>query len=95
MGHQWVYKKTKAEKLKEELKAERESRARERASNDQYEARLRDERDSYKNKARAQKAAKTRLKNRVAAGVCPCCNRTFQNLARHMDHQHPDFKSES
>ncbi len=42
---------------------------------------------------RAEKAAKTRLKNRVAAGVCPCCNRTFANLARHMAGQHPDFNS--
>lgn len=33
----------------------------------------------------------TRIKNRVAAGVCPCCNRTFENLARHMKGQHPDF----
>lgn len=41
---------------------------------------------------RAEKAAKTRLKNRIAAGVCPCCNRTFANLARHMTGQHPDFK---
>lgn len=41
---------------------------------------------------RAEKAAKTRLKNRIAAGVCPCCNRTFVNLQRHMDGQHPEFK---
>lgn len=40
---------------------------------------------------RAEKAAKTRIKNRIAAGVCPCCNRTFQNLARHMQNQHPEF----
>lgn len=45
------------------------------------------------NRARAQKAAKTRLKNRIAAGVCPCCNRTFQNLARHIAGQHPDYSS--
>ena len=33
----------------------------------------------------------TRTKKRVAAGVCPCCNRTFQNLARHMKGQHPEY----
>lgn len=27
----------------------------------------------------------------VGAGVCPCCNRTFKNLARHMAGQHPGF----
>lgn len=50
------------------------------------------QRDSARNKARAEKAAKTRLKNRVKRGVCPCCNRTFQNLARHIETKHPEFK---
>lgn len=40
---------------------------------------------------RAEKAAKTRIKNRIARGVCPCCNRSFENLARHMAGQHPDY----
>lgn len=33
----------------------------------------------------------TKLKNRVGEGVCPCCNRTFQNLMRHMNTKHPYF----
>ena len=40
---------------------------------------------------RAEKAAKTRLKNRVSKGVCPCCNRHFANLAKHMESQHPGY----
>ncbi len=28
--------------------------------------------------------------NRVKNGVCPCCNRTFQNLHRHMKIKHPE-----
>src|SRR5437879_2340021 len=32
---------------------------------------------------RALKAAKTKIINRVKNGVCPCCNRTFQDLQRH------------
>ncbi len=40
-------------------------------------------------------AAKTRIKNRIAAGVCPCCNRSFQNLSRHMSNKHPTFAGES
>ena len=39
---------------------------------------------------RAELAAK-RLKKRAAAGTCPCCQRTFANMAAHMKHQHPDF----
>lgn len=62
--------------------ARRESQRRETA---QAEARTAD----YK--ARAAKGQLTKTKKRVAAGVCPCCNRTFQNLAQHMAGQHPDF----
>lgn len=29
---------------------------------------------------------------RTKAGVCPCCNRTFKQLARHMETKHKDFK---
>ena len=39
----------------------------------------------------AQKSATTRLKNRAKAGVCPCCTRTFKQLAAHMKNKHPDF----
>jgi hypothetical protein len=35
--------------------------------------------------------AQVASKERVSAGVCPCCTRTFQNLAQHMANQHPDF----
>lgn len=61
-------------------------------------ARLADDKAFWRSQAatnesrrRAEKAAKTRLKNRVAAGCCPACNRSFQDLARHMKGQHPDF----
>ena len=35
-----------------------------------------------------------RLKKRTAAGTCPCCQRTFANMAQHMKRQHPDFVKE-
>lgn len=37
----------------------------------------------------------SRLTRRLKAGLCPCCNRSFQNLARHMSTKHPDFESKS
>ena len=40
--------------------------------------------------ARGHKGAHQRTKNRVAKGVCPCCKRSFVNVARHMAGQHPD-----
>ena len=41
--------------------------------------------------ATRQLRAKRRLEKRIASGVCPCCNRTFQDLARHMDTKHKGF----
>lgn len=32
--------------------------------------------------------AHTKMRTRVMNGVCPCCNRTFQNLLRHMQSEH-------
>lgn len=34
----------------------------------------------------------TKTRNRLANGVCPCCHRTFKQLAAHMNNKHPDFK---
>lgn len=42
----------------------------------------------------AQRGQVTRIKNRIAKGICPCCNRTFANLARHMAGQHPAWTLE-
>ena len=36
-----------------------------------------------------------RIARRVKAGVCPCCNRTFTNLARHMTTNHPAMATEA
>ena len=36
----------------------------------------------------------TRQRKRVAEGVCPCCHRTFKQLAAHMKNKHPEFKPE-
>ena len=33
-------------------------------------------------------ASEARLRKRIEGGVCPCCNRTFQNVARHMATKH-------
>lgn len=43
-----------------------------------------------KNSHAATKGTLTKIRKRVHNGVCPCCNRTFANLARHMKTKHPD-----
>lgn len=44
-----------------------------------------------KGKLTGQKIQNTKMKNRIKNGVCPCCNRTFENLAAHMKTKHPDY----
>ena len=61
----------------------------------------RDEDVSYwiaraENEGRSHAATKghlTRAKKRIGNGVCPCCNRHFTNLERHMNTMHPDYKN--
>lgn len=42
---------------------------------------------------RAEKAEREQrlAKKRTAAGTCPCCQRTFANMATHMKREHPQF----
>lgn len=55
---------------------------------------LKDERTRHESTRRSLSATKgvvTRVKRRVGKGVCPCCNRTFRDLARHMESKHPEY----
>lgn len=44
--------------------------------------------------AAAAKGQVTKIKKRASAGICPCCNRHFTQLERHMGSKHPDFGKE-
>jgi hypothetical protein len=86
-GHTWWYVgETETEKLKRQLRSARDNSAYLTSRLDQTKASL-----------RAQKGAATRARNerrrqleRIAAGVCPCCNRSFTNVRRHMASKHAD-----
>lgn len=91
-GHQWGWSKETSEH--EKIRRERDLLK-------QETARLEDERRAAEEaaslaRARAEKAeaATKRLKKRSSAGTCPCCSRTFSNMAEHMKHQHPEFVTE-
>ena len=85
-GHGQLYPaKNEAEKLAEELEHERRRRI--------------DEVEAAKVRANFAEAAKkkaeselARISKRAHAGVCPCCKRTFTNVARHMQTKHKDLK---
>lgn len=90
-GHSRVFTgesvEEKAKRLEKELLNSKESK-------DWYQKQWLDERGEHqdtKNSLRATKAAKTRLKNRIKNGVCPCCQRHFTNLQRHIETKHPEY----
>ena len=87
-GHSMCYtSETPEQKLQRELDATK--LAVETAKRDaEWQRQLR-EKAEKKHKREVRK-----LHVRVGNGVCPCCNRTFSNLARHMGAKHPEFKSE-
>ena len=89
-GHCQVYSRPKLNVLKEQLEGERKKNKR---LNDRLDTAI-DLRDKYLRKFRAQKGQKTKILNRIKKGVCPCCNRQFENLHNHMKTKHPELFEE-
>lgn len=80
----------KEEQLKQELNSLKgqleSSKGNEKFWNEMWQKKV----DENKKINKELKSVKTRVKN----GVCPCCNRTFQDLAKHMKTKHPDQKAQ-
>lgn len=83
-GHNIVFRESLADKLKRKVASLE--------SNNQY---LRESKGRTERQLSAHKGQVTKIKNRIANGVCPCCKRTFADVARHMKNQHPDFATVS
>lgn len=76
-GHGQHYTgKTDAQKLQD-------AQARETALRDQLTAAIRD--------GERTRQQLMRDRERFSKGVCPCCNRSFDNVRRHMASKHPDY----
>ncbi len=88
-GHQQHYPKDESEADK--LRRERDRLAQQIAQRDDELVAERLAREAAERSASAYRGQVTRVKNRVGNGVCPCCNRTFSDLARHMHSKHPDY----
>lgn len=88
-GHPLVYPKgeSEADKLRRENQRLKQNQA-------YLEDRRREAEEAAKHeraRANGYKGHATRITKRAKAGVCPCCNRSFENLRRHMDTKHPTF----
>lgn len=81
LGHTHIRAgKGEAQKLRERLERAEQRRIAERDLREQTERQL-----------AAQKGATTKARRRAAAALCPCCNRSFVQLRRHMAAKHPDY----
>jgi len=89
-GHSQRYGESEADRLKGELAKQAKAR-------EQLEMQLRWKSEDAERAERRRAAAVgqiTKMKNRIANGVCPICNRSFTALHRHMQTKHPDFCKE-
>lgn len=84
IGHIFAWKETEVDRLRAQAdQAKRDAKF------------WRDQADNERRRHASTKGQLTKTKNRVANGVCPCCNRSFEQLARHMKSQHPNYPNEA
>ena len=86
----WGFGTSEIDRLKAQLSAKEREVEQERKRKEwaQQEARITEHR------RRALKGHLTKTKKRISHGVCPCCNRSFENLRRHMTTKHPAYIKE-
>lgn len=82
-GHERGFRKGQDEIKQEEIRRERDRLK-------QDAARLQDEVAAERKRAAEAEQKIVQIRRRAAAGVCPCCNRTFLNVQRHMKSKHPN-----
>lgn len=92
LGHGMVPAgKSEADRLRDELAREKHRTEQAKADADWNRRRV-EQRDRQ---LAARKGQLTKLRNRVGRGVCPCCNRYFADLHRHMETKHTDWRPEA
>ena len=94
-GHQIIYSASKLAKAEREAAELRKERDLLKQNEAWWSDRLDAERKTLETERKATAALKRQMKKvhtRVGNGVCPCCNRSFANLQRHMAGKHPEFE---
>jgi DNA repair exonuclease SbcCD ATPase subunit len=96
-GHINVYRDNELARLRkerEQLKHEADNARKRMTWAERLAETAAQERDQVKKAHAATKGQLTKTRKRIANGVCPCCHRTFKQLASHMAHKHPGFENE-
>lgn len=92
-GHPGVFKEGETDA--DRYRRERDRLAQRVAEKDDEIRRQRELREATERRLSASRGVVTRIKNRIGHGVCPCCNRTFGDLAQHMASKHPTYSAEA
>jgi hypothetical protein len=87
LGHTFVYSNTTEEQLEETKRKLASEQRRRRAT-----AELLNHEERSHAATKGHVTRKRKQLERVVAGVCPCCNRSFADLRRHMQAKHPEFE---
>lgn len=82
-GHKLSQGEKEEDRLRRQLEAERSRRVH-----------AEDQRKAAEKTLTATKGQLTKAKKRAANGVCPCCNRSFVDVQRHMRSKHPEHVAE-
>jgi hypothetical protein len=92
-GHEQVFAEGEGEEAK--LRRERDMLKQQMAQRDDVISQQSKELERERAAVRALKDGSVRARKRSIAGTCPCCKRTFRQMALHMAKQHPEFKAEA
>ena len=79
-GNSMVFREPETKRLRKEIKI----------LNNKVNNADRQRREAENQKNAARKSHR-KMRDRVKNGVCPCCNRSFENLLNHMRSKHPEF----
>lgn len=84
----------KGKHVADELRRERDRLKQQTAQKDDEIRRLERINTLERRSTAAYKGQVTKIKKRVGKGVCPCCNRQFKDLHKHMNSKHPDYSEQ-
>jgi hypothetical protein len=90
----WGFHQSEADRLRKELANAEQEKERLKKDAEYWQQKRKvamAEAEHFRKSRDGMKGALASQRKRIAKGVCPCCNRHFSNLHRHMQTEHPDF----
>lgn len=97
-GHNLYFpQKSDADKLRDQLKEQERQTKKAEYEGFLYKQEYDREHEAHQATSKQLSTTKgqlTKTKKRIAGGACPCCNRSFVDLHKHMHTQHPEYAAD-